>query len=248
MDKEKFLNAYNNAENLMDLGFKLDISRNQIRYYIRKYYITEPPPKRSKAQEERQQLEDEIFFHFRSLRTMRSLIYQYDLCLTTIRKIIDRGIKKMYRSENPPIWPRPKKLSQIKIVKSLIMADKVKDWHDIQDIDSMALNHWLPRKTVEEYYAIEKVAEELEHRKHFQEFKEEDEKLAMSPVEQLCELCRDPYQLPPEDELTELEKDKMIAKETLTGKEHLSPVEQLRALIIEQRAQWMEEHANNIKF
>jgi len=248
MAKEKFLKTYDESESLAVICRKLNITRSQMRYYLRKYHISEPSSKRLEMLEKQEAFKDEVFFHFRSMRTMRSLAIEYNISLPVLREIIQSRIEKMYNVKDPPIWPKPKTIAQIKITKLLIIADEYHDWHSIHDIDQMARDTWLPRKSVEEYYAIEKVAEELEHRKHFIEFQEEDRIKEMSPVEQLCELCRDPYEVPAECQLTELEKDKMMAEKTLRGKEHLSPTEQLRALMIEQREQFMAEHIHEYKF
>ena len=229
MTKEKFLTAYNEAERLTDVEDQLNISRNSLRYYIRKYQLKTSPPKSIEKHKKQEQIANEVFLHYRGLRTVNDIVYTYGLSRGTVKNYIRNGIKRLYQSENKPVWPPPTCLQQIKIVKLLIECDQNQFYRPANDIDQVILNTGVSRKVAEHYF--ERTSELRAERGLWQMIQDQDKHETNSPINQLKELCR-----PTHHEITTAEE-----KANVFNRENLSPVDQLRTLIGEQQSSRFKE-------
>ena len=195
MTVERFTDAYNQASSLPDLAVRLNTTRSAVSYYMRKYHL-ETLACIKKSNELREQLIDEVFLRYTGSMTINRLMRMYDLKRITVRRYIDRGIQKMYNSENPPKWPIPLINSQIKIVKALIDFDD--DPGYFGEEDRIAGDTGLPLSVIKEYldYASDVMAEQTE--KYFAEKhntkrkvvrrKKEEPQEKTTPIEQLKQM------------------------------------------------------------
>ena len=192
---KQFLEVYDTAVSLNDVASKLKITRNAVTRYVKKHNL-QTLLCLSKSREIREQLMDEVFLRYTGSMTINRLMRMYDLKRITVRRYIDRGIQKMYNSENPPKWPIPLINSQIKIVKALVDFDD--DPGYFGEEDRIAGDTGLPLSVIKEYldYASDVMAEQTE--KYFAEKhntkrkvvrrKKEEPQEKTTPIEQLKQM------------------------------------------------------------
>ena len=154
VSKDQFLKAYQKQKSVKEIAKTLELTVASVYLYIRRYGLKIPTKSKERT---RNRLADEVFLHYRGMQTIRALSIQYGVKRVTVRRYIERGIELLYHSENPPRWPIPLKLSQIKIVKALMDADKCNDPGYFGETDQIAADTNLPIRTVAEYqeYASE---------------------------------------------------------------------------------------------
>ena len=253
VSKEKFLEAYiqNKDKGILCLSIQLKMTKASVYAYLRRYDLEIPI---DPEVDERNKLSAKIFSHYQGQRTITDISSQYGISKIAVRRYIEQEIIKLYLLDSPPRFAQPKTLPQIKIVKALVEADETGDaalWDEPERI--MEYTN-LGEEVVMDYlkYAFNRMWED--DQRHMPKgpntmFLEKPKEIILqvskptaqrklTPVEQLQKLCgTNKYKLFPEDEMIQLEKDQAMAKITLKGKEHLSPIEQLQGL--------MSEHLSN---
>ena len=244
--REEFLEAYyeHKDKGILWIAVKLDITKATAYNYLNQYDLVMPHHRENSMSG----LATEILSHFRGQITISDLAHRYMLTRMSVRRYIDRGVVLWYQSESPPRFPRPKKLSQIKIVKVLVEADECYDHNLWDEPNRIAEDTGLKETVVLDYlqYAFNQMWENTNSIKprtspvpKLEPIKEKVQP-PLIPVEQLRRMCgMDKYKVFPKDELTQEERDRAMAKMTLRGKETLTPVDQLREL--------MSEHYENKK-
>lgn len=154
LTKTEFMKQYRKTKPIRQLAAELGVTTMTVRAYLTKFGLDHP---RSQEKRDREKMAAKIFKHYRGQRTLRSLAKQFGLSLVSVRYCIEQQMMAWYRSDDPPSWPIPLKVSQIKIVKELVEADQLGDSSLWDDPDQLAENTGLRRGVVDEYqkYAFE---------------------------------------------------------------------------------------------
>jgi len=253
VSKEKFLKAYHQNKDehkaILRIAMQLGLTKAAVYNYLDRYNLDIPLVRIHLV--EHDILTAKIFSQYRGQITIGDLATEYHLSRAMIRRCIEQEIIKLYQSNSPPRFPQSEKIRNIKIIKALIEADETGDDELWDDPSRIAEYTGISKKMVIGYlqYAFDQMWKKTHGNSNIEEsthkFSEPVKQKKLTPVEQLKKLCgTDEYKLLPGDKITQLERDQAMAKVTLKGKEHLTPVDQLRELMNEYVADKIADFQN----
>jgi hypothetical protein len=124
ISENEFLQAYKQCSTLQELARTLKLNYRTVHNYLHRYGL------KSIISPEflvKKNLAKKVYKCYGGLTSISDLALRFNIPRKTTREYIQRGVDELYDGLNPPEWPKPWKLHQIKIVKYLIDFADVKD-------------------------------------------------------------------------------------------------------------------------